>query len=93
MKYLTIIITLFLCSNALASEWTRAGNRRPSLPLTKIEKRWVKEYNEFNETCRGGLRDDPKTIIACDRRDNIIGPKLDKIHINPYNYNFGISKK
>ena len=89
MKYLFIIITFLLCSTTLASEWTRAGYRRPSLPLSKTEKRWVKEYNELNGTCRGGQGDDPKTMKACDRRDNIIGPKLERIHINPYNYNLG----
>ena len=86
MKHFALIIFSLVTTNCLATELTTAGYRKPSLSLTKSEAELVREYNDLNSSCRGGSGDDEKTLKACERRDRIIGPKLERKHINPFNY-------
>ena len=46
-----------------------AGVLMPAAAIADTQGALVTKWNELNELCRGGLRDDPKADEACERRD------------------------
>jgi hypothetical protein len=79
MKRLAAIFFLMMFMQACNGENEEITQKSPELTGSQDADTLIQRWNDLNSHCRGGSGDDPKTLEACDERDQVVGRALEDI--------------